>query len=301
MNAFRSLSIVALVFVFFSCDNNEPPAILESEIPVNHNQSFSYTLDIQDPEGDPLMVTLTSNLPTWLTYDEEDYVLRGTEPGWNEIDRGYTLKFQVSDGENTVTSEVIILVELGPIDCSRHFGDPAESLYSIPIGVGKSTKVTQGGCRLPGSPGHVQYFVYDLGTTNRDTVYAARAGQVITVRENQLHDDPNFTMGKENFLYIKHVDGTVARYVHFVHNGVLVDMGQQVVEGDPIAIVGRSLPTSIPHVHFDVFHDDRWNKIPFDMGRRYSIPINFYNVEGRFNAQKSLIQGETYAVLPRRD
>ena len=124
---------------------------------------------------------------------------------------------------------------------------------------------------------------------------------VTTVRENQLHDDPNFTMGKENFLYIRHVDGTIARYVHFIQNGVLVEVGQSVEEGDALAIVGRSLPTSIPHLHFDVFRDQRWNSVPFGTGRRYSMPVNFYNADGELTNQRALIQGESYVVLPRKD
>ena len=168
----------------------------------------------------------------------------------------------------------------------------------LPIGVGEITKVTQGSCRPKGSGGHEGYFVYDLFVPDGDTAYAARKGTVLTVREDQLVNDPNFSEGKENFLYIRHSDLTVARYVHFLTNGIFPEAGDNVEQGDPLGIIAPSRPTSIPHVHFDVFINDWWNKYHFDIGRHFSMPINFRNAEGSLGSQGGLIHGRDYLALP---
>ena len=56
-----------------------------------------------------------------------------------------------------------------------------------------------------------------------------------------------------NHIFIKHEDGTVALYVHLSPQGVLVNDGDHVMQGEIIGIAGNSGYTGYsPHLHFDV-------------------------------------------------
>jgi murein DD-endopeptidase MepM/ murein hydrolase activator NlpD len=49
-----------------------------------------------------------------------------------------------------------------------------------------------------------------------------------------------------------HADGTFGVYFHMAQNGVLVSVGEKVVRGQPIALVGNTGSSSAPHLHFEV-------------------------------------------------
>jgi hypothetical protein len=63
------------------------------------------------------------------------------------------------------------------------FGDPAKSLYVLPFPVGKSYRVIQSYCSGP-QGSHVNQIAYDFGMSVGEDVTAARAGTVITYRDN---------------------------------------------------------------------------------------------------------------------
>ena len=65
-----------------------------------------------------------------------------------------------------------------------------------------------------------------------------------------------------------------------------------------VLAIGLSLGLPTPHVHFDVFRDERWDDISFDIGRRFSLPANFSNADGPLDSRGGLIALATYSVLP---
>ncbi len=83
----------------------------------------------------------------------------------------------------------------------------------------------------------------DLKTTAgaRDTLYAAFAG-VVTLSESRS--------GYGNLVLIRHANGLETAYGHNRKN--LVQQGQWVVAGQPIAIVGRTGRASTEHLHFEM-------------------------------------------------
>jgi murein DD-endopeptidase MepM/ murein hydrolase activator NlpD len=56
----------------------------------------------------------------------------------------------------------------------------------------------------------------------------------------------------ENWVMVRHDDGTVARYIHLTQNGALVELGDRVVRGQAIGLSGNSGASTGPHLHFDV-------------------------------------------------
>ena len=121
--------------------------------------------------------------------------------------------------------------------------------YVLPYPVGQSYLMIQGN---GGSFSHTGTFYYsfdfqmDIGTT----VTAACEGTVIGIEES--FTDGNRTPGQENYVIIRHHDGSFARYFHLTKNGALVEEGDAVIKGQQIGLSGDTGYSSLPHLHFDV-------------------------------------------------
>jgi murein DD-endopeptidase MepM/ murein hydrolase activator NlpD len=74
--------------------------------------------------------------------------------------------------------------------------------------------------------------------------------------------------------------------------GALVDVGEQVEQGQAIGLSGDTGCTNQPHVHVAL----RRNRN--DFSRQTTLPLNFRNASGRVDPNRSLRQAETYPALP---
>jgi len=168
------------------------------------------------------------------------------------------------------------------------FGDPAESLYVLPFPVGDSHVLRQGYCNPTNT--HWYQFAYDFAMPIGSPIVAARGGTVLRVEEQWPDTDSNPM--HLNRVDIVHEDGTLALYAHLMENGVLVEVGNIVIQGQLIAHGGSSA-VAIPLLHFQVYRTQNWRD---EMGA--DIPINFRNADGPLDHRNGLIQGETYTALP---
>ena len=85
-------------------------------------------------------------------------------------------------------------------------------------------------------------------------VHAARGGTVVKVVEKHKKNcDSKSCASYNNFILIYHEDGTFSEYVHLAHNGALVDVGDQVKQGQEIGKSGNTGWSNGPHLHFAVF------------------------------------------------
>ena len=73
---------------------------------------------------------------------------------------------------------------------------------------------------------------------------------MIFVREEFTDNQHGADQG--NAVVILHADNTVALYGHMTQNGVLVEPGEQVTQGDVLALSGNSGQSPVPHLHFQV-------------------------------------------------
>lgn len=105
-----------------------------------------------------------------------------------------------------------------------------------------------GGTRSQGLHG---YNAVDLAAPIGTPIYASAAGTVIISR-NGL-----WNQGYGNYIVIAHANGTQTLYAHA--SKLLVTMGQQVVQGENIALVGSTGKSTGPHLHFEI----RGAKNPF--------------------------------------
>ena len=117
------------------------------------------------------------------------------------------------------------------------------SSYVLPYGVGTSHRVLQGNCTpswFDSWNSHQEAapwaFAYDFEMPIGTPILAARGGTAVYVLDS-LPDD---YWDKENLLIIEHSDGTYSAYAHLTQGGSLVEEGQQVAQGERIALAGMS-------------------------------------------------------------
>ncbi len=265
---------------------NNPPNITSSpSIRADHNRLYRYIVTVEDDNTTPL--TYTAQHPAWLQFDTTSAMLAGLATRENL--GNFPVKITISDGEHRIEQSFSITVDLGEIICNSDFGDPAQSQYILPFPVGRQYRVTQSYCHPSG--GHRNTFAYDFNTAIGDTIIASREGIVLFT--NAQYQDGDITSGHENNVFIRHDDGTAVRYTHLKHDGVLVNAGERVIQGQPIGLSGNTGNTgNFPHLHFAVFYDNS------SYGRKNSIPVNFSNAQGTLNNNQGLIGGQNYLALP---
>jgi murein DD-endopeptidase MepM/ murein hydrolase activator NlpD len=85
-------------------------------------------------------------------------------------------------------------------------------------------------------------------------VLAAADGLVTFVRDDSYTGGPTIDYWNDsNFIVIAHLDGEFSRYDHLQHKSVIVSVNQPVKAGQPLARVGMTGFTYLPHLHFQVF------------------------------------------------
>ena len=171
--------------------------------------------------------------------------------------------------------------------CStQSFTDPASSPYILPWNTGAAYTMFQGNCSTLG--GHKETFAYDFDMGMGDPIFASRAGRVILV--NDQYSDDDHIEGHENNVFVEHTDNTVVRYTHLMQGSAVVDVGQQVVQGDLLGLAGNSGNSSGPHLHFQAFRDRT------SFNKSNAIPITFGNAVGQTAASGALIEGVLYTA-----
>jgi peptidase M23-like protein len=175
-------------------------------------------------------------------------------------------------------------------DC-RLFSEPATSPYILPYETGQMLFV--GRSIEHGDP---QRYAIDWYAPMRTPVVAARAGRVLATESRWA--DTDHTFGHENYVFVEHADGTVARYFHLTEGGAIVFAGQSVAQGQHLGYSGNSGNSTAPHLHFDVVRTacgSPWPGDAFDAPCQSTVPIVFRNTR----PQPCGIQaGEAYLAGP---
>lgn len=154
-------------------------------------------------------------------------------------------------------------------------------VYSLPYKKGTSHILIQG---YFSSFSHKNRAALDFKMKTGTEVYAARAGVVIRLEEKNSKGGRNKKYRKyANLVVIQHDDGTKAGYWHLQKNGVLVNVGDTVKQGQPIALSGKTGYTFLPHLHFIVWTNKNggWQQVPTrfltSKGVKYLRPLRRYH------------------------
>lgn len=145
---------------------------------------------------------------------------------------------------------------------------PLDYEYRLPFDYGR-VRVDQG---FGGSFSHddsQNRYAVDFAVAEGTPVLAAREGVVMQVESDFSGTglDRERYGGRANYVRILHPDGSMALYAHLQPEGVLVRVGQQVRQGQQIALSGNTGFSTAPHLHFvvQVNRGMRLESIPFRM------------------------------------
>ncbi len=268
--------------------NGAPVSTTAPDTTAEHNRAWSYSIGVSDPEGDAVTVEAIG-LPSWITFDAAGLTLSGTA-GFGNLG-AHTVTLRAFDGTNERRQHFTLAVVPGEIFCDQDFGDSLQSPYILPWRPGLEFELQQGNCSAVG--GHVNWFAYDFDLATGDTIIASRAGTVVAVREQSADGTRICGQQQENLVFVEHADHTIMAYMHLTTNGALVEVGDDVAQGEAIGLSGDSGCSAGPHLHVALFAAQRTG---FD--RQFSLPVNYSNASGVLDGQRQLVPGQRYRALP---
>ena len=157
----------------------------------------------------------------------------------------------------------------------------SDSPYVLPWEIGKTFVMGQVNCSdYSHSRGSYNQFAYDIPMPIGTNLVAVQSGKVVGVVEN-FEDAQDGVIDRSlsaNYISIEHPDGARALYLHLTINGALKSVGDNVNQGEVIALSGNSGWSSEPHLHFQLNEcidtDDRPN---YTNTVCNSVPITFKN------------------------
>ena len=149
--------------------------------------------------------------------------------------------------------------------------DDTSYVYDLPFEKGKAYYCVQGYFSMFT---HRERAALDFRMKPGSSICAARAGVVVRVKEDGVRGGMRSKYRKEgNNIVIEHADGSRAGYWHLQTDGALVNVGDTVRKGQPIALSGNTGMTAFPHLHFIV-----WD---YDRSRRFQqVPTRFQTTKG---------------------
>ena len=129
-------------------------------------------------------------------------------------------------------------------------------LYELPYAKGKKYEVIQ---TFNNSFSHnkpTSRYAVDFKMPIGTPLHAIRGGIVVNVVEKFKEHGGRDFIDKGNNIFILHDDGTYAQYSHIDYNGVDVEIGDVVKQGDYIGKSGHTGFSTRPHLHLVIKNGD---------------------------------------------
>ena len=167
---------------------------------------------------------------------------------------------------------------------------PDDYVYSLPYLAGQSYRISQG---YDGKFSHFgpNEYAIDWALPEGTPVCAARGGLVVKVKDDSDKGGGSMAYDKyNNYILIRHADGTLGHYCHLKKDSVRVSPGEMVTTGQVIALSGDTGFSTGAHLHFSVFKTR-------DGEHRVSIPVKFRMADGK---AITLAEGKSYEAPTTR-
>jgi murein DD-endopeptidase MepM/ murein hydrolase activator NlpD len=150
-------------------------------------------------------------------------------------------------------------------------------IYHLPFAKGSKFLLIQG---YNSTMSHKDELSLDFKMRKGSKICAARAGVVTEIKKDSdvggLKDE---YLSQGNHIIITHDDGSTAMYWHLKKDGVLVNVGDSVIQGQHIGYSGNTGYTAFPHLHFQVYNSNGTNiatRFLTKKGIRYLRPGKYY-------------------------
>jgi murein DD-endopeptidase MepM/ murein hydrolase activator NlpD len=150
-------------------------------------------------------------------------------------------------------------------------------IYHLPFAKGSKFLLIQG---YNSTMSHKDELSLDFKMRKGSKICAARAGVVTEIKKDSdvggLKDE---YLSQGNHIIITHDDGSTAMYWHLKKDGVLVNVGDSVIQGQHIGYSGNTGYTAFPHLHFQVYDSNGTNiatRFLTKKGIRYLRPGKYY-------------------------
>ena len=125
-------------------------------------------------------------------------------------------------------------------------------VYALPFEPGRKRLLVQG---YFGSFSHKERAALDFYLRSGTPVTAVRDGVVLQTKKDGTKRGLRYRYkSHNNFVLIRHADGYVSGYYHLQHNGVLVQKGDTVKQGQKISLSGNTGYSAFPHLHLSLIH-----------------------------------------------
>jgi murein DD-endopeptidase MepM/ murein hydrolase activator NlpD len=154
-------------------------------------------------------------------------------------------------------------------------------VYALPFEKGTAHLVVQG---YYSAYSHKNRAAIDFKMKRGTKITAARGGVVVRLKEDGKRGGLNNKYRQDgNLVVIQHSDGSRAGYWHLQENGVLVNIGDTVQQGQVIGLSGKTGYSALPHLHFLVWNNrsNQWQQVPTRFqtseGPKYLRPFRKYS------------------------
>jgi murein DD-endopeptidase MepM/ murein hydrolase activator NlpD len=131
---------------------------------------------------------------------------------------------------------------------------------------------------------HKTDIALDFKMKTGTTICAARDGVVYDLYEgSNIGGVKNEYLDDGNYIMIRHKDDSRAYYWHLKYQGVLVNIGDTVKQGQPIGLSGNTGFSAFPHLHFEIWGTTaggQYTQLPVRFltrnGPNYLRPLRYY-------------------------
>ncbi len=144
-------------------------------------------------------------------------------------------------------------------------------------------------------------FTWKKVDDNAVEIIAAAPGTIIQKNDGNFDRNCGFNSLTPNAVYIRHADGSVAWYLHMKSGSPTTKLvGDTVVAGEKLGIVGSSGSSSAPHLHFELYNAANQLQDPFQGACNTLNAFTYWSSQDPYRVSRinNLMTGSAPPVFP---